>query len=120
MAIRIDDNNSSIKITKDAVVRNLMKSQIIEISVIKNNIVKIDIGQGALHNIFIPYAEVTFPVTANPAALRDAISALLNPVADAGGGGTDGLATEAKQDSELAKLDTLKGSIDTLKSVLDF
>ncbi|MBL7932315.1 MAG: hypothetical protein JNL60_10450, partial [Bacteroidia bacterium] len=73
-ATTITDNGASLKLTIGTQIRNITKSQIIEVSVIKTNIIKIDIGQGALHNIFIPYTDVTSPVTANAAALRDKIN----------------------------------------------
>ncbi len=102
-ATTITDNGASIKLTIGTQVRNVIKAQIIEITVIKTNIIKIDIGQGPLDNIFIPYADVTAPLTADPEALRDAITALLTSAANSLS------ATEAKQTEQIDILNTVKG-----------
>jgi hypothetical protein len=112
----IADNGGSIKITIGANIRNITKSQIIEISVIKATIIKIDIGQGALHNIFIPFIDVTAPVTASAADLRDAITALLP--SGSGGGSGAGSATEAKQTEEINLLTTINGSMNTMRGLV--
>ncbi len=114
-ATTITDNGASLKLTIGTQIRNVTKSQIIEVSVIKTNIIKIDIGQGALHNIFIPYIDVTSPVTANAGALRDKINDFLAPAAS---GGAVGNATEAKQDAEIAVLNTINGSISTIRDLV--
>jgi hypothetical protein len=115
MAISITNNGASIKVTNGAEVRNIMKNQIIEVSVIKTNIIKIDIGQGALHNVFIPYGDVTLPATANPGALRDAINDFMAP---AGGGSSVGSATEAKQIDEINLLTTINSSVNTIRGLI--
>lgn len=115
-ATTITDNGASIKLTIGTQVRNIIKAQIIEISVIKTNIVKIDIGQGALHNIFIPFGDVTAPLTSDPEALRDAINGFLTP---ASMGVT---ASEAKQVEQIDILNSLKAyllSLQTLVTDLD-
>ena len=81
MTIEITNNGASIKINDTTAIRNIMKSQIQEIVVVKTNIIKIDIGKGALYNVFIPYADVTIPSTANPEALKDKLTTL-NATAD--------------------------------------
>src|SRR5688572_3089094 len=99
MAITIVDTGGSLKITNGTQVRHIVKSQILEVAVIKTNIVKIDIGKSALQNVFITYGDVTTPSTGSPAALRDAIADMLAPADPSTGG-----ATEAKQDTEITKL----------------
>jgi hypothetical protein len=111
-ATTIIDNGASIKITVGSQVRNIIKAQIIEISVIRTNIIKIDIGQGALDNIFIPYAEVTQPVLASPEALRDAINALLTPIVNTA------TATEAKQTEQIDILNVVKDNIQTIQNLM--
>lgn len=111
-ATTIVDNGASIKITIGTQVRNIIKAQIIEISVIRTNIIKIDIGQGALDNIFIPYADVTAPVTANPEALRDAINTLLTPAANAQ------TATEAKQIEQIDILNVVKDHVLSIQNLI--
>jgi hypothetical protein len=115
MAITIENNGASLKITDGASVRNVYKSQIVEIAVIKANIIKIDIGQGALNNVFIPFVDVTQPVTPNAAALRDALNDLLAP---ASGGLVAGSATEAKQTEQIGILTTMSGSLDSIKGLV--
>lgn len=111
MAIEITNNGGSIKIKNGAVVRHIFKAQILEVSVIKGNTIKIDIGQGALHNVFAPFAEVTIPVAGNVDALRDVIADMLDPDAAPMGG-----ATEAKQIEQITKLTDLNTAIATLQT----
>ncbi len=109
--ITIQDNGASIKITVGSQVRNIVKRTIVEITVIRTNIIKIDIGQGALDNVFIPFADVSSPVTTDPAALRDAINAML----------TDsiiGVATEAKQDDQIILLNSLSTAITAMQALV--
>lgn len=74
--IQISDAGSSLKITTNGTdIRNIQKQSIKEISVIKSNIIKIDIGAGALNNIFLPFADIVFPVQANAEDLKDFIIA---------------------------------------------
>src|ERR1051325_10295605 len=81
MATTITDTGASLKITIGTQERSIIKAQIIEISVIKTNIVKIDIGLGVLHNVFVTHGDVTAPLTPSPEALRDALIAMLSPAA---------------------------------------
>ncbi|MGZ4063843.1 MAG: hypothetical protein ACXVP0_12795 [Bacteroidia bacterium] len=117
----ITDSGASISVTvAGQTPRNIMKAQIIEITVIKTNIIKIDIGQGALGNLFIPYTDVTNPSTASPGALKDAINALLTPASS--GGNTVGGATEARQIDQsnlLTQLNTISTAIQGLITSLD-
>ncbi len=116
MATTIEDVGLSLKITVGTVIRNIIKSQIIEVSVIKTNIIKIDIGQGALNNVFISQPDVTLPVNANPNALKDAILGFLTPVQ---GGGNVGYATEAKQIIEIDSLATLNTNLNSLANTVN-
>lgn len=114
MPITIADNGASIKITDGALIRNVTKGQIIEVSVIKTNIIRIDIGQGPLRNIFIPYGDVTSPVTANPGALRDKINDYLVTLT----GGLVGAATEAKQNDQITVLNTMSDHLNSVKNLV--
>jgi hypothetical protein len=115
-ATSIVNNGGSIKLTIGAQIRNVTKSQIIEVSVIKTNIIKIDVGKGALHNIFIPYIDVTVPSTPNADALREAITALITP--ESSGGSAVGSATEAKQIEEIGLLTTINSSITAMTALV--
>jgi hypothetical protein len=67
---RLDEQNV-------AKVLMLSKEQVKTIDVIKDNIVRIDIGEGPLKNIFINYQDVTFPVLSSADELRNEINAML-------------------------------------------
>jgi hypothetical protein len=111
MATQVINNGATLKIIKDAVTKLISKSQIIEISVVNTNVIKLDTGQG-LYNTFISFPDVTSPVTANPDALRDAINTMLTT----GGAGS---ATEAKQDNEITELQNIKTRMDSLLGKVD-
>jgi len=111
--MEILNDGASIKIVNGLQSRDINKSQIKIVEVIKTNIVKIDIGEGALRNIFVPFASVTNPVTADAEALRTAINAML-PAS----GGNVGTATEAKQDAEITLLNTVNTSVLALNSLV--
>ncbi len=112
MATQIINNGASLKITSPSGTRTILKQQIREINLLGGTTVKIDIGQGALNNVFIVHADVTSPVTATPADLVDAINAMLAT-------STDGNATEAKQDSEITELQNIKTRMDNLLGKVD-
>jgi hypothetical protein len=62
--IRIENGTKTLLVTKE---------QVKTIDTIQNNIVRIDIGEGPLKNIFINYQDVTNPVVASANELRDLI-----------------------------------------------
>ena len=111
--MEILNNGASLKIINGTAIRLIYKSRIREIMVIKTNIIKVDLGLGALHNVFIDYTSVTNPVTANPDALRDAINTMLQNAATAGG------ATEQKQIDGITELQSIKTSVNALGSKID-
>jgi hypothetical protein len=111
MAVTIEDNGTKIKITSGTEVKNVIKSQIREIEVIKTNIIKIDIGRGALENVFIAFADVTVPVKPDPESLRDALLVFLET-----SGGS--LAKEEKQSQEVGLLTDLKTTVLTLQGLI--
>jgi hypothetical protein len=55
----------------------LSKEQVKTIDIIKDNIVRIDIGEGPLNNIFINYQEVTVPAINSANELRDEINGMM-------------------------------------------
>lgn len=112
MATQIINNGASLRIISPAGTRNVLKQQIREIGLLGGTTVKIDIGQGALNNVFIAYADVTNPVTGSPDALVDAINAMFTT-------STGGNATEAKQDSEITELQNIKTRMDNLLGKVD-
>ena len=107
--ITIENNGASIKITEDGVSRYVLKYQIREVEIVRDTIIKIDIGQGALNNIFIDQATVTVPVSASVEALRDLIMAMLQS-------NVAGSATEAKQTEEIAAIANLQTAVSALQT----
>ena len=107
IATQILNNGASLKIISPDGTRNILKQEIIEISIIKDTLIKIDIGQGALNNIFINYPEVGLPQTPSPDALVDAINAMLQTTIVI----PPGISTEVNQLSEIAKLDSIRTSL---------
>lgn len=108
MAVEIIDAGGSIQIVTDGVSRFITKHQVKEVSILKNDIIRLDIGAGALSNHFIDYGEVTAPVLPSAAALRDEINNMLKA-------GASGYATKAKQEEELTQLQTLQLTVDEMK-----
>lgn len=106
----IIDNGVSLKITVGTNVRNVLKAQIKEISIIKNDVIKIDVGEGALRNIFLPYTDVTSPSQPDAASLRDTVLSYLEPP-----GGTGSGATEAKQDTQITSLNAIQNSVQNIQ-----
>ena len=108
MATDIINNGATIKITTGTTSRFIVKSKIMSLDIVKTNIIKLDTGQG-INNVYITYADVTTPVTANVEALRDAINTMLGT-----GGGSAGGSTEQKQDNEIQQLTLIKTDLDNL------
>ena len=112
MPTQIINNGASLKIVSDTSTRYITKQQIKEIGIVRSDIIKLDLGEGPLYNVFIDHNDVTDPVTATPSDLRDAINTMLQS-------GVTGGATEAKQDSEIAELQGLNTRINDLTTQMD-
>lgn len=111
MATQISDSGVSLKITTNGAVKYVTKSSILTVSVLTGTIIKIDIGRGALYNIYINQTDVTSPASGTVGDLRDQILAMLQPT---GSGGGD--ATAANQLAQTTELTNIKNSIATLNS----
>lgn len=108
MATEILNNGASLKITSDGSPRFILKNQIREVEIVRDTIIKIDIGQGALYNVFIDQADVTAPASSNVDDLRDQIMAMLQT------NGVAGLATQELQTVEINQIKTLQASVSGL------
>lgn len=106
---QIINNGASLKIIGDGGTRFVMKSQIREIDVVRDTIIRIDIGEGALYNIFVDQSIVTNPVSTGVEDLRDKILEMLQS-------GVTGGATEAKQIEQLTELQNVKTSVNELNA----
>jgi hypothetical protein len=111
MATQISNNGVSLKITTGGAVKYITKSSILTVAVLTGTIIKIDIGRGALYNIYVNQSDVSSPVSGNASDLRDQIQAMLQPA-----GGTSGDASAANQLAQTAELTTIKNSIATLNT----
>ena len=76
-SIQIFNDGASIRVVTDGVAKFVTKDDVQEIVVVKNTIVKVDTGRGALRNTFINHPDVTIPLAPSPEALRDIINAML-------------------------------------------
>jgi hypothetical protein len=109
MATTIENNGASLKITDAGDVRFVLKSQIREVEIVRDTIIKVDIGQGALNNIFVDQATVTVPASTGVEDLRDQIMGMLQ-------GNVAGSATEAKQTEEIAAIANLQTAVAALQT----
>jgi hypothetical protein len=95
MATEIYNDGASLRIVNNGNVILVSKLQIKTIDTIRNDVVRIDIGEGALKNIYLKYADVSVPKgIPDVNQLRD----LLNGMLQSSVGGS---ATESKQDVEI-------------------
>lgn len=108
MATEISNTGSSLKIVVDLAPRYILKNQIREVEVVRDTIIKIDIGQGALYNVFIDQADVDSPASTSVDDLREQIMAMLQSAS------TAGAATEANQLAEIDQIKTLQASVSGL------
>lgn len=86
------------------------KSQIKTVDTIRTDVVRLDIGEGALKNIYIRLSEVNYPHAFDTVeALSGYIKELLI---------TNGFSTEAKQDVEIVELQQIKEVLQSMKNIL--
>jgi hypothetical protein len=79
METQIINDNSCIRVINDGTPLLIIKTQVKTIDTVKNEMVRIDIGEGALKHIYIKYSDVTLPAgLADVFALRDAVKAMLD------------------------------------------
>ncbi len=113
--IEIINNGASLKIKTNGIPRDLIKSQIHEVTVLRGTIIKIDIGQGALFNVFIDQAQVITPASADVNDLREQILVMLAP-ATGGGQTLTGFATDVNQATEIAHITALQAQVTDLQT----
>ncbi|MGF2410739.1 hypothetical protein [Ferruginibacter sp.] len=113
MATEIFNDGASLRIVTEGNTILVSKIQIKTIETIRNDVVRLDIGEGALKNIYIKLAEVVTPAGLGDAGqLRDAINAML--LSNVAGG-----ATEIKQDTEIGILNGILGVLNDLKGIMN-
>ncbi len=104
MAIVIENNGTSLKITEDGASRFILKNQIRGVEIVRDSIIKIDVGQGALNNIFFDQTAVISPASTGVENLRSQIMDLIQT-------NVSGIATEANQNKEIEAVKALQNSI---------
>ena len=111
MAVEIEDHGTSLKITTDGAPRYIIKSQIREISVIRDTIIKIDNGEGALYNVYVDQSVVDVPASKDVNDLRDQIEVMMES-------GMAGFATSAKQDAQSTLITGIQASMKDVQDKL--
>lgn len=81
----ITNDGAVIRIEKNGKILLVAKDQVKTIDIVHANIVRIDIGEGPLKNIFLNYQEVASPAVASANELRDTIKAMMLTDAYLGG-----------------------------------
>jgi hypothetical protein len=61
MITQIINTGASLKIINDGVSKFVMKAQIREVDIVRDTIIRLDIGEGALYNVFVDQLTVTVP-----------------------------------------------------------
>lgn len=74
---QIFNDGACIRIVNDTKTLLVTKEQVKTIDTIQNNVVRIDIGEGPLKNIFINYQDVNLPVVNSANELREEIKSML-------------------------------------------
>jgi len=112
MAIEILNDGATLRIVNKGSVILVNKLQIKSIETIRTDTVRLDIGDGALKNIYIKFADVSTPAGLTDAGqLRDAINAMLKT-------NGDGLATAELQQTGNATLNSILTVLGEIKVIL--
>lgn len=107
---QIINDGAVIRIEKNGKILLVAKDQVKTIDTVHDNIVRIDIGEGPLKNIFLNYQEVGDPIVGSANELRDSIKAMM--LSDQYVGGD---ATEVTQLSILNQLSSITGVLTSIK-----
>ena len=97
--IEIYNDGACIRVEKNGKTLLVAKDQVKTIDTVHDNIIRIDIGEGPLKNIFLNYQDVSTPVVASANELRDTIKAMM--LSDQYDGG------DAKETTQLSILATV-------------
>lgn len=98
--IQIMNDGAVIRVEKNGKTLLVAKEQVKTIDTVHENIVRIDIGEGALKNIFLNYQDVTVPAVASANELRDTIKGMM--LSDQYDGG------DAKESTQLSILEIMQ------------
>lgn len=109
MSTQIINKGASLKIITDKSPRFILKNQIREVEIVRDSVIKIDIGQGALYNVFIDQTDVTVPESASVEELHEKIMEMLQAAE------VSGLATEQRQTEGIAGMVSINTSMNEMK-----
>src|SRR6266542_6120515 len=109
MGFKLINDGASIRMENGSKILFVTKDQVKTIDTIQNNIVRIDIGEGPLKNIFINYQDVETPVIGSANELRDLINSML--MSDAYDGGDAKEVTQVSMLGKLGDIATILASI---------
>lgn len=108
----IVNDGASIRIITNGDVLLVNKLHIKTIDTIRDDVVRLNIGEGALRNVYIKFSSLINPNgMANATDLRDALNLMLQSSVNGG-------ATEAKQDTELEVLGQILIALNNLKNTM--
>jgi hypothetical protein len=107
---QITNDGAVIRIEKDGKILLVAKDQVKTIDTVHDNVVRIDIGEGPLKNVFLNYLEISEPATSSADELRDAIKSMM--MSDQYDGGD---AKETTQISILTRLGDIATILATIK-----
>lgn len=114
--IRVQDDKNVIRIINGENALLVHKAQVRTIDILQGDTVRIDIGEGALHHIYIKWSDVAEPVLASVEALRDAIKNMLFQQINIAGGTGGGDATAANQFEQTALLQEMTSTLNLISS----
>lgn len=95
--IRIENGTKTLLVSKE---------QVKTIDIVQDHIVRIDIGEGPLKNIFINYQDVANPVVASASELRDVFKGMMDSDQYEGGDATESTQLQMLQEIQNLKLVT--------------
>lgn len=109
MAFQLINDGAVIRIENGSKILLVSKEQVRTIDTIKDNVVRIDIGEGPLKNIFVNYQDVQSPVVGSANELRDLIKQWM--LSDNYDGG------DAKETTQLSILNQLLSMTQVLQAI---
>jgi hypothetical protein len=74
---RIKNKGSFLEINQEGSITLIGKLNITDISVIKEDVIKIGINRGGLQQVFIPFKEIAEPLAESISALRDSLAEMV-------------------------------------------
>lgn len=120
MNTEIYDEGTCLRLVLGGNTLIVTKNQIKTVDTLKGNTIRLDIGEGALKNIYINAADVTVPANLG-GRITDVYAAVKNMLKTTGiaVGGGGGNATAANQDTHTMHLQNISDALTDLKVILN-